>query len=63
MADRNNRFDGRERFFDEDLVVVNIGIKKFYEDLKIQGVKVVHVDWEPPAGGDERLIALLDRIL
>ena len=53
----------RKSFFGEGLVVVNIGIKPFYEDLKKQNVKVVHVDWEPPAGGDEEVISLLDKIL
>jgi len=59
-ADRSKR--GRP-FFGEELVVVNIGIKPFYEDLKTQKVKVAHVDWEPPAGGDEEMVALLDKIL
>ena len=56
-------FSKRESFFGEELVVVNIGIKPFYEDLKKQNVKIVHVDWEPPAGGDEDVISLLDKIL
>ncbi len=50
-------------FFGEDLVVVNIGIKPFFEDLKSQNVRIVHVDWEPPAGGDEEMAALLDKVL
>lgn len=53
----------RKSFFGEELVVVNIGIKPFYEDLKKQNIKVAHVDWEPPAGGDEEVAALLDKIL
>jgi hypothetical protein len=53
----------RKPFFGEELVVVNIGIKPFYEDLKSQNVRIVHVDWEPPAGGDEEMVALLDKIL
>ena len=53
----------RKPFFDEELVAVNIGIKPFYEDLKSQNVRIVHVNWEPPAGGDEEIVALLDKIL
>jgi FdrA protein len=49
--------------FGKDLVVVNIGIRPFYEDLKKLNVKVSHVDWEPPAGGDQEVTALLDKIL
>jgi FdrA protein len=50
-------------YFGKELVVVNIGIRPFYEDLKKLNVKVSHVDWEPPAGGDQEVTALLDKIL
>lgn len=53
----------RKSFFGEELVVVNIGIKPFYEDLKKQNIKVAHVDWKPPADGDAEVAALLDKIL
>ncbi len=42
--------------------VVNIGLAGFSRDLKRHGIDVVQVDWSPPAGGDVRLIALLDRL-
>ncbi len=42
--------------------VVNIGLAGFSRDLKRCGVDVIQVDWSPPAGGDARLIALLDRL-
>ena len=41
---------------------VNIGLAGFSRDLKRHGIDVVQVDWSPPAGGDVRLIALLDRL-
>jgi hypothetical protein len=53
----------RKSFFGEELVVINVGIRPFYEDLKKQNINVAHVEWSPPAGGDEELVALLDRIL
>ncbi len=53
----------KKSFFGKELVVVNVGIRPFYEDLKKLKVKVAHVDWEPPAGGDEEVAALLDKIL
>jgi hypothetical protein len=53
----------RQPFFGKELVVVNIGIRPFYDDLKKQKIKAAHVDWEPPAGGDEEIVALLDKIL
>ena len=42
--------------------IVNIGLAAFARDLESCGVEVVQVDWSPPAGGDARLIALLDRL-
>ncbi len=42
--------------------VVNIGLAGFSRDLQRHGTDVVQVDWSPPAGGDARLIALLDRL-
>jgi len=50
-------------FFGEEVVVANIGIKPFFEDLKKQNVKVAHVDWSPPAGGDDEVVSLLDKLL
>jgi hypothetical protein len=50
------------RFFQEDLVVVNLGLEAFAEALRKEDVKVFQMNWRPPAGGDQRLIALLDRL-
>jgi hypothetical protein len=27
-----------------------------------QGAEAVHVEWRPPAGGDDRLLAILDKL-
>lgn len=43
--------------------VINIGLIKFYESIEDQSVAVVHVDWEPPAGGDQEMIDILDNLL
>ena len=48
--------------FNQPLKVINVGIPSFADDLKIQNVPVVHVEWRPPAGGNKKVIALLDRI-
>ncbi len=63
MSNENSSLKVSHHFFGRELVVINVGIKIFYEDLKRQNVKVIHVDWKPPAGGDEEIIELLDRIL
>ena len=44
-------------------VAVNIGVSDFAENLRLQGVEVVQVDWAPPAGGDPEMIELLDQLL
>ena len=46
----------------ERLKVVNIGVSTFADDLRSQGVEVVHVDWKPPAGGDLEMANILDRL-
>ncbi len=42
--------------------VVNVGLESFYDSLVAQGVPAVHVEWKPPAGGDEKLAAILARM-
>jgi len=44
------------------LKVINLGIEIFADDLKRQSVEVVSVDWQPPAGGDEELLRLLEKL-
>jgi len=50
-------------FFGERLVVANIGIQPFYEDMKKQNVTVFQIDWEPPAGGERELVDILDKLI
>ena len=45
------------------LIVINLGLKRFAENLEEQGVEVVQVDWTPPAGGDKEMLDLLDQLL
>jgi hypothetical protein len=52
-----------EQGLDEKLKVINVGLEIFYESLVAQGVDVVQVDWRPPAGGDEKMAKLLDKLL
>jgi len=41
---------------------INVGLESFYESLLAQGAAAVQVDWRPPAGGDERLMAILAKM-
>lgn len=45
-----------------ELNIINIGLKEFYEQLERQGVKVCHLDWSPPAGGDPKLGTILSKL-
>ena len=45
------------------LIVVNIGLRGFAESFEDQEVEVVHIDWTPPAGGDQEMIDLLENLL
>ena len=48
---------------EQPIVAINIGVQDFGEALEQQGVKVIYVDWAPPAGGDLEMIELLDQLL
>jgi FdrA protein len=44
------------------LAAVNVGLESFYESVRAQGATAVHVEWRPPAGGNEKLAALLKKM-
>ncbi|HUE98799.1 MAG TPA: acyl-CoA synthetase FdrA [Anaerolineales bacterium] len=46
----------------QPLAAINVGLESFYESLTLQGAQAVHVDWRPPAGGNEKLASLLARM-
>jgi len=47
---------------EQEIQVINIGLDIFKEALVAQGVKVVQVDWEVPAKGDEKVINILKKM-
>ena len=42
--------------------VINIGVNLFAEEMFNQGLKVVHVNWKPPAEGDSKVADILKRL-
>lgn len=44
------------------LGAINVGLESFAASLQAQGAAVLHVDWRPPAGGNERLASILARM-
>jgi hypothetical protein len=49
--------------FKQELNVINIGLLSFKESLDDVGVKVIQVDWRPPAGGDQEAMDALKKLL
>ena len=52
-----------EEMLQEQPLVINVGLRGFAEILEEQEVEVIHVEWSPPAGGDEDLAELLKELL
>ena len=46
----------------QPLAAINVGLESFTESLRAQDAPVIQVDWQPPAGGNERLMAILERM-
>jgi hypothetical protein len=44
------------------IAAVNVGLSSFADALRDQGTDVIDVDWRPPAGGDPRAVAVLQRL-
>ncbi len=44
------------------MAAINVGLDSFAENLTDQGAPNIHVDWKPPAGGNERLMNILQRM-
>ena len=54
--------DALKKLVAEPPKVVNVGLKRFADDLAARGVETVYVDWSPPAGGDPELADLLAKL-
>jgi FdrA protein len=48
--------------FKRPLAAINVGLETFYESVVGQGAQAVHVDWKPPAGGNEKLMDILAKM-
>jgi FdrA protein len=46
----------------QPLAAINVGLESFTASLAAQEASVIQVDWRPPAGGDEKLMAILERM-
>lgn len=48
--------------FKSELKVVNIGLEGFYHATVEQGTTSVHIEWRPPAGGNQKLLDILAKL-
>ena len=50
------------KLFNEKLSVINMGLESFADNLRREKVRVLQMNWKPPAGGNKRLLSLLARL-
>ncbi|MFQ5435467.1 MAG: hypothetical protein ACE5FD_11380, partial [Anaerolineae bacterium] len=48
--------------FQGQVAAINVGVESFYDSLKAQGASAIQVEWRPPAGGNEKLMAILAKM-
>ncbi len=46
----------------QPLAGINVGLESFSESLVAQEAAAIQVDWRPPAGGNEKLMSILERM-
>jgi FdrA protein len=51
-----------DRLAPSPFAAINVGLESFNDSLIGQGATVVHVDWKPPAAGNERLLEILAKM-
>jgi FdrA protein len=59
---KNNSIPVNLEQLKQPLAAVNVGLESFYDSLTSQGAQAVHVEWRPPAGGNEKMAALLAKM-
>lgn len=55
--------EGVSKVVQNDMEVINVGLRGFCNDLLSAGVKAHHVDWKPVAGGDPNIANKLSKIM
>jgi FdrA protein len=51
-----------DRLAPSPFAAINVGLESFYTSLTAQGAAAVHVEWKPPAAGNERLMEILAKM-
>jgi hypothetical protein len=63
MNEQESSTEKIKQLLNTPVVAVNIGVKSFADNLENQNVEVVHVNWKPPAGGDQQMMDILADLL
>ncbi|MCK4667013.1 fdrA domain protein [Candidatus Dependentiae bacterium] len=50
------------KLFQSKLVVLNIGVELFHDAIKNAEGQSINMDWRSPAGGDKRLLDIINKI-
>lgn len=61
-SSQNNLAEVDLQALNQPMAAINVGLETFTESLADQGAQVVQVEWRPPASGDEKLMAILERM-
>jgi hypothetical protein len=51
------------KLFQQELSVVNVGLRQFVDPIRLTGAKAVHLDWAPPGQGDRAIGDALARLI
>ena len=49
-------------FLSQPVAAINAGLQSFTDAVIDQGAEALQMDWRPPAGGNERLMAILAKM-
>ena len=52
-----------EELLSSAVVVLNVGLRHFYDALREQHVKVIQLEWSPPHDVEQELKDILDKLL
>ena len=50
------------QLFKNTVKIVNVGLETFYDAGKDQDIETIHVEWKPPAGGNTKLLDILEKL-
>ena len=51
-----------EKLLNGPIKVIDVGLEMFFQDLKKRDVEVVHIEWKPPALGNQKLGDILKKM-